>query len=252
MTKTTFYTATLGCKINQYETQALREVWLTRGFTEVDTPEDATLILVNSCAVTANAVADVRSTVRQSHRKNPKAQIIITGCAAQVLQEELAKLPGVTKVVPQEAKTALKQWPEISHDEPEEGPDTLFPDFSVSNYTRARAVVKVQDGCSHRCTYCIVPFTRGRSRSRSVESILQEAQTLMEHGFRELILSGVNLRQFGRDIPGTPDFWDLVTSLQNELAPQWEGKARFRISSLEPGQLGAKALDTLAQATLIA
>lgn len=246
----TFYAATLGCKINQYETQALREVWVARGFKEVDSADHAEFILVNSCAVTAKAVSDVRSTVRQLHRANESAQIVVTGCAAQVMGDELKELPGVTRIVPQDAKTSLKTWPELKDGMVE--PENVFPDFAVTNYNRARAVVKVQDGCSHRCTYCIVPLTRGRSRSRSVADIVTEARTLLESGFRELILSGVNLRQFGRDLDGTPDFWDLIDELERALGKKWGGKARFRISSLEPGQLGDKALEVLGRSTMVA
>ncbi|MCT4626004.1 tRNA (N(6)-L-threonylcarbamoyladenosine(37)-C(2))-methylthiotransferase MtaB [Halodesulfovibrio sp.] len=246
----TFYAATLGCKINQYETQALREVWIARGFLESDSAAGADFILVNSCAVTAKAVSDVRSTVRQLHRANENAQIVVTGCAAQVMGDELKVLPGVVRIVPQDAKTSLKTWPELKEGMTE--PENVFPDFAVTKYNRARAVVKVQDGCSHRCTYCIVPLTRGRSRSRSIADIVTEARTLLESGFRELILSGVNLRQFGRDLDGTPDFWDLIDELESALGKKWGGKARFRISSLEPGQLGEKALNVLARSTMVA
>lgn len=245
----TFYMATQGCKINQYETQALREVWVRRGFREVQAAEDASVVLVNSCAVTAKAVSELRSVVRQANRTNPDARIIITGCAAQVMGKELETLPGVVEVVPQEAKASLKTWP--LKPEKGEGADA-FPAFSISGYNRARAVVKVQDGCSHRCTYCIVPLTRGRSRSRSIADIVSESRSLLEAGFREIILSGVNLRQFGKDLSYTPDFWDLVSTLESSLGPDWAGEARFRLSSLEPGQLNDRALETLSASRLIA
>ncbi len=374
----TFFLCTLGCKINQYESQALREAWARRGFVETDSARDAQVVLVNSCAVTANAVRDVRGAVRQAHRDNPAARIIITGCAAQVLGEELARLPGVEQVVPQTAKDTLQRLPEgfftgamlpvsgggaaarasadhnaeysgaepvlnssdarltesrssvgespapvspalslsdsavltesgVSDEEyaaavfPEQrssGPspmvsapagqeslpkkegDAAFPAFSVSGSQRARAVVKVQDGCSHRCTYCIVPLARGRSRSRSVSEIVDEVRVLLDGGFREIILSGVNLRQFGCDLEATPpsagvsacvpgvasdapdapavvqaarpDFWSLVDTLERTFAAEWAGKARFRLSSLEPGQLNDRALETFAASRLIA
>ena len=231
------YAATLGCKINQYETQAITEAWRAGGFESTEQAAEADVILVNSCAVTAHAVADLRKTVRKLHRENPEAGIIVTGCAAQVLREELAELPGVMRVVPQADKAELLQ----PHAET----------FSISDYPRARAVVMVQDGCSHGCTYCIVPLTRGPSRSRAVAKILDEAEHLLESGFRELILSGVNLRQFGRDLPGQPDFWDLLRLMEQRLAPAFAGRARLRLSSVEPGQLGDKALETLAVSRLI-
>ncbi|GFM36622.1 tRNA (N(6)-L-threonylcarbamoyladenosine(37)-C(2))-methylthiotransferase MtaB [Desulfovibrio psychrotolerans] len=279
-----FFMSTHGCKINQYETQALREEWLRRGFCEVNRAEDAGVVLVNSCAVTAKAVRELRAAVRKMHRDNPQARIVITGCAAQVMRKELASLPGVSLVVPQEEKASLKAWPGGAAAEraaamepvlpesadvgrliegscaPSVTPATpsSFPDFAVTGYSRARAVVKVQDGCSHRCTYCIVPLTRGRSRSRDMAEIVAEARALLESGFREIILSGVNLRQYGRDLPetgngqGRPDFWMLVRTLEHALGGEWAGRARLRLSSLEPGQLDRNALDTLAASRLVA
>jgi len=247
-----FHTATLGCKINQYETRSIAEAW-ARGFDgkggaeEVADPCRADLILVNSCAVTANAVADLRQAVRRLHRDNPTAPIIITGCAAQVMPDELAELPGVVRVVAQADKGALLSGPEgkpLAEPAP-------FPPFAVSGYDRARAVVKVQDGCSHHCTYCIVPLTRGRSVSRPADDVVAEVDRLLRGGWRELILSGINLRHYGRGLAETADFWDLVARLEREFGPEWAGRARLRLSSVEPGQLDAKALETLAASSLV-
>ena len=246
-----FYTATLGCKINQYETRSIAEAW-ARGSdgheaVEVDSPIEADLILVNSCAVTANAVADLRQTVRRLHRDNPAASIIVTGCAAQVMPDELTELPGVVRVVSQEDKPALLLGPE-GESEPVR-PE--FAPFAVTGYDRARAVVKVQDGCSHHCTYCIVPLTRGRSVSRPPEDVAAEVGRLLDNGWREFILSGINLRHYGRGLAEKTDFWDLVARLEQEFGPQWAGRARFRLSSVEPGQLDSKAFDTLAGSSMV-
>ena len=283
-----FYLATLGCKVNQYESHALREAWLGRGWQEAEAPEQADMILVNSCAVTAKAVADVRGSVRRLHRAAPGASIVVTGCAAEVLAGELADLPGVSAVVGQSRKEELigAAWermlpmadsegeprrPEIvsgmgsAVDSPESDVENAdaspFPAFAVSGYDRSRAVLKVQDGCSHRCTYCIVPLTRGKARSREVEDSLNEAKRLLAAGFREIVISGVNLRQYGRDLAEGAgrdgmrsgyDFWDLLARLDRELSPEWAGRARFRVSSLEPGQLGQKALDVLGESRMAA
>lgn len=244
----TFYTATLGCKINQYETRAIGEAWVGAHAREVDDPSAADLILVNSCAVTANAVADLRQTVRRLNRDNPAAEIIVTGCAAQVMAEELATLPGVVRVVSQEDKAQLLDGPNVVT-VPQE--TSRFAPFSISGYGRARAVVKVQDGCSHFCTYCIVPLTRGRSVSRPMGEIVAEVNRLLANGFREFILSGINLRHFGRDLDGKPDFWDLVARLESEFGLNWAGRARFRISSVEPGQLTDKAFAVLAASKMV-
>ncbi|MGL1861812.1 MAG: MiaB/RimO family radical SAM methylthiotransferase [Pseudodesulfovibrio sp.] len=248
-----FFTATLGCKINQYETRSIGEAWAARSGgqkgVEVKSPQEADLILVNSCAVTANAVSDLRQAVRRYNRENPEADIIITGCAAQVMPEELAKLPGVVRVVPQEQKAALLDGPESKDISAEEKP--AFAPFSISGYGRSRAVVKVQDGCSHHCTYCIVPLTRGKSVSRPIDEVVDEVSRLLAGGFREFILSGINLRHFGRGLPGNTDFWDLIARLEAEFGLDWAGRARFRISSVEPGQLTDKAFDTLAASKMV-
>lgn len=246
-----FYTATLGCKINQYETRSIAEAWAEgagQGAREVDSPADADLILVNSCAVTANAVADLRQSVRRFHRDNPEARIIITGCAAQVMPDELAQLPGVVRVVAQEDKATLLDGPDGGKRSDEK---PAFAPFSISGYGRARAVVKVQDGCSHGCTYCIVPLTRGRSVSRPVDEVVEEVSRLLASGFREFILSGINLRHFGLGLEGKPDFWDLIARLESEFGLDWAGRARFRISSVEPGQLTDKAFETLAASKMV-
>ncbi|QJB54969.1 tRNA (N(6)-L-threonylcarbamoyladenosine(37)-C(2))-methylthiotransferase MtaB [Pseudodesulfovibrio sp. zrk46] len=251
-----FFTATLGCKINQYETQAIGEAWARDGgqeAVEVKSVQEANLILVNSCAVTANAVADLRQAVRRYHRDNPDAEIIITGCAAQIQPKELAELPGVVRVVPQDEKAKLLEGPE-SDDTPEtEGKDDkpAFAPFSISGYGRARAVVKVQDGCSHNCTYCIIPLTRGKSISRPMDEVVEEVGRLLAAGFREFILSGINLRHFGRGLTEKVDFWDLVQRLESEFSLGWAGRARFRISSVEPGQLDDKAFETLAASRMV-
>ncbi len=246
-----FHTATLGCKINQYETRSIAEAWAGGGdgreAVEVDSPQEADLILVNSCAVTANAVADLRQTVRRFHRDNPEASIIITGCAAQVMPDEMAALPGVVRVVSQADKGALLQGPEgrVMPEPP------AFAPFFIKGYDRARAVVKVQDGCSHYCTYCIVPLTRGKSVSRPMDEVVAEVARLLDGGWREFILSGINLRHYGRGLTEKADFWDLLARLEREFSPEWAGRARFRVSSVEPGQLDDKAFDTLAASAMV-
>jgi MiaB/RimO family radical SAM methylthiotransferase len=292
----------LGCKVNQYESEALREAWLQAGHHELKSPADADLVLINSCAITAKAISDLRAVSRRVRRLTPQGEILVTGCAAEALPEELNTLP-VDTLVPQRNKISLLRYlgsaegfenieltdfyvfPEHSGREKEEicsgaheqanesaefwdyeGPEeiidkTAFPPFSISDYARTRAVLKIQDGCSQHCTYCIVPKGRGPSTSRPWQAILAEAGRLIYAGFRELVLNGVNLRQYGMDLPVKQDFWDLLTRISAAFAPEWSRRApdanayrslRFRISSLEPGQLNQKALDTLAQSSLIA
>jgi MiaB/RimO family radical SAM methylthiotransferase len=280
---TSFYLTTLGCKINQYESHALREAWVASGMSEADDPARASVILVNSCAVTARAMADVRNTVRRLHRIAPEAAIIITGCAAQIAEEELLALPGVRHVVRQSDKAELllspfpaaPPAPAGSSGKTPDKDDTAFPTaenaapprpsglsafppFAVSGYDRSRAILKIQDGCSHHCAYCIVPMTRGRARSRGFFASLTEAERLLEAGFREIVVSGVNLRQYRMPeapetkIPATPrGFWSFLSRLDAALAPRWAGRARLRISSLDPELLGREALDVLASCRML-
>ncbi len=234
-----FHAVTLGCKINQHETQALAESWLRAGGERLDEPEGAEVLLVNTCAVTLRAVSDSRAAVRRLHRAAPDAAVVVTGCAAEAFPEEFTGLPGVARVVPQSDKRSLL---------------AQCKNFEITGYPRARAVVRVQDGCSHRCAFCIVPSTRGPSVSRPVRDIVDECRRLLQAGHPELVLSGINLRQWGRELPGKPDFWDLVERLERELAPEYAAGpriARIRLSSLEPGQLTPRALEVLAGSTLV-
>lgn len=249
-----FHIITLGCKINQYETQQLRESWLAQGARESDTPDLARRVLINSCAVTAEALSDLRAMVRRLHRNNPRAVIIITGCAAETFHQELSALPGVAKVVPQSRKSDLALFPGLvgRASVPTPAEWALGP-FGppIKDYARSRPVVKIQDGCSWRCTYCIVPLARSRVMSRDFTSVLTEIEGLFEAGFGEVVLSGISLSQFGRDLEPARDFWDILTFLNSRLTERWAGQARLRISSLDPAQLTDKGLAALSASRLV-
>ena len=310
----TFHIITLGCKVNQYESEALREAWLDAGHCELASADGADLVLINSCAITAKAVADLRALARRVRAASPGCELLVTGCAAQALPGELAELP-IDALVPQSDKLSLLRWlgdgkaPEaetaageessslpssaalqheagidpavhftllnLAHTGPDKhsdassgdmpdfwanaapeeestGPQSSFPAFSISAYARSRAVLKIHDGCSQHCTYCIVPQGRGPSVSRPWPESVAEAGRLIQAGFREIVLSGVNLRQYGSDLAPPEDFWDFATRLEAAFADEWAGRLRLRISSLEPGQLNAKGLAVLAKSRLIA
>jgi MiaB/RimO family radical SAM methylthiotransferase len=260
----TFFIVTLGCKVNRYEAQALREAWTARGMRETANPESAGTVIINSCAVTAAAVSDLRAIVRRVGRVAPDAAIIVAGCAAGL--PEVADLPGISRIVPQKdkagllravfgtatGKPCLPNLPDRSGqnpDAPSDG-DAEPPEFSVSSCDRSRAILKIQDGCSRSCAFCIVPLVRGGSRSRPPGASEEEARRLLRAGFREIVISGINLSRY-RETDGG-DFWDFSERLEAALAPDWEGRARLRLSSLEPGQLGDKALDVLGRSRMIA
>lgn len=243
-----FWLTTLGCKINQYESESIRQRWIQMGYEQAADDSLAHEVVINSCAVTASALRDLRQTVRAVNRRNPSAKIIITGCAAQVFADELSELPGVVEVIPQERKSDLLK---LEDKRSEEDSKIIFQPFEINDYQRSRAVVKVQDGCSHRCTYCIVPITRGPSVSREVDDILKEIQRLLDAGFREMVVSGINLSHYGREFVDKIDFWDLMERIENVFGEDWAGKARLRISSLEPGQLNERALEIFSRSGLI-
>lgn len=242
-----FCLLTQGCKVNQYESQALREAWCAAGMTETDDPAQADMVLINSCAVTERAISDLAKLTRTLAALCPKPRIIIAGCAVEADLERIAALPGVDEVVRQQDKTTpglgLASRPVQS--------GAHFPPLRITEYHRARAVLKVQDGCSHGCTYCIIPATRGASVSREPAAVIAEAKRLAEAGIYELSLCGINLRHYGRDLTPRCDFWDLLAAVDAALAPVCSGQMRLRISSLEPADLHAKALDTLAGSRLV-
>lgn len=236
----------MGCKINQYETQAITEALVRNGYSFLSEPDSAQNIIVNSCAVTSRAVRDLKKTCRRLGRICPQSRIIITGCAAQVLKQDLTCMHEVHSVIPQDKKRNL-----LSGLSPSSPNNSILPDFYISDYFRARAVVKVQDGCNHRCSYCIVPQTRGKPVSRAKEIILEEILRLLDKNFSEIILGGINLRLYGQDLSESIDFWDLINYLRSHLPSPVQNGFRLRLSSLEPSELKSKALDTLSKDQLI-
>lgn len=253
-----FYLVTLGCKVNQYESQVILERWTYFGHDPVASPEQAEVIVVHSCAVTAKAVADLRKAVAALNRSAPQAAIVLSGCAAQTFSAELHSLPGVARIAGRKERNRLLRGPdallgpraeEPSPDSASDQDEGLFA--GISDFRRARAQLKVQDGCSHGCTYCIVPLARGPERSRPPEEIVAEVGRLLETGFREVSLIGINLRLYGQNLHPRLDFWDLVQLLEQTYASKWAGRARFRLSSLEPAMLGKKALDVLSDSRLL-
>jgi len=237
----TFYFRTLGCKVNAYDAQALREELCARGYVEAASPDGADLLVVNTCAVTARAASESRRIAAALRRDHPDAEIIAAGCAVRAVPDFLAGLPDIA-AAPRIADVAAA--PPVSLQPP--SGSQAAAQAGVSDFPRARAVVKVQDGCSHGCAYCIVPRARGASRSRPVAQVTAEALRLAAAGFREIVLSGINLGHYGRDLPQTPDFWDLLSAVGHALNAAHPGMTRLRLSSLDPGMLTPKARDVLA------
>ncbi len=230
---------TLGCKVNQYETEAILEEFFRDGFRLVPFKEKADVYLVNTCTVTAKSERESKYAVRQAKRFNPRAKIIVTGCLVQTQGEELAGLPGVVLVAgnPEKEKilTLFKKALDSGKTQisVSDSPDRLtWDNLKIEKFHRhTRAFIKIQDGCDAGCRYCIVPRVRGKMISRPLPAVKEEIRRLINHGFKEIVLTGIRLGKYGGDLkPGTT-LAEVLKELENE--PEL---LRIRLSSLEPGE----------------
>ncbi len=222
-----FKVVTLGCRTNQYESQAYVDQLKAMGYVEVQEGETADLCIVNTCTVTESADSSSRYQIRQIAREHTGSQLVVTGCLAERQPGEIGKIEGVTHVVPNAKKEQLLT--QIFPDEP-------LPEFSIKQFDHhTRAFVKVQDGCNSFCTYCIIPYVRGRSRSRKLAEILQEVKGLVANGYREIVLTGINIGDFDGGVEKGEDpirLADLVRAVD-----QVEGVERLRLSSIDPDEV---------------
>lgn len=221
---------TLGCRTNQYESQAFSDQLLKKGYREALPGEKADLCIVNTCTVTASA--DKRSfyQIRKLARENRPETLVVTGCYA----EKLKGIPEVTHVVTNPNKENL-----LSLVFPEEE----WPEFRIERFeAHTRAFVKIQDGCNSYCSYCVIPFVRGRSRSKKVFDILREVETLVENGYKEVVLTGINIGDFDGDESPPVRLADLVRQVD-----QIEGLERIRISSIDPDEVDEALLEAVIQ-----
>ncbi|MBL3585511.1 tRNA (N(6)-L-threonylcarbamoyladenosine(37)-C(2))-methylthiotransferase MtaB [Rhodovulum sulfidophilum] len=224
---------TLGCRLNAYETEAMRELVAEAGL------ENA--LIVNTCAVTSEAVRKARQEIRRLRRENPEARIVVTGCAAQTEPDRFAGMDEVDLVIGNAEKMRPETWAGIA-----KGPDFIGETEKVmvddimsvretaghlidGFGTRSRAFVQVQNGCDHRCTFCIIPFGRGNSRSVPAGVLVEQIRRLVGAGYNEVVLTGVDLTSWGADLPGAPRLGDLVTRILR-LVPELP---RLRISSID-------------------
>ena len=228
-----FYT--LGCKVNHYETQAMEELFRSSGHTVVSFDEEADAYIVNTCSVTQISDKKSRQILSQAHRRNPNALIAAVGCYAEVAKEQVAALPGVSLVLGTEGRKDIVRLVEqaaagcAAPSYPAPFERRAFEELSAQKDSRTRATLKVQDGCVSFCSYCIIPYARGALRSRTLESAKHELMTLAENGYREVVLTGIQLSAYGVDLPDKPELSDLIT-----LADGVPGLERLRLGSLEP------------------
>lgn len=222
--------ATLGCRLNAYETEAMKELAASAGV------ENA--VVVNTCAVTAEAVRKARQDIRRLRRDNPLAKIIVTGCAAQTEPETFAAMAEVDHVIGNTEKMQPDTWAGLAPDLIGETERVIVDDIMsvtetaghlIDGFGRHRAYVQVQNGCDHRCTFCIIPYGRGNSRSVPAGVVVDQIKRLVDRGFNEVVLTGVDLTSWGADLPATPRLGDLVRRIL-KLVPDLP---RLRISSID-------------------
>lgn len=233
MSKIAFYT--LGCKVNQYESEALKEMFIKRGDVIVEPEEIADVYIINTCTVTQMSEKKSRQLIRRAKRLNPEALVIAIGCYAQIAPDEIMGIDGVNLVMGTRDRNKLLEYLEaLSYDESvsvvsqiEHRPD--FEEMEIDgSEDRARVFLKVQDGCNVKCTYCIIPYARGNIRSRSIENSVEEVRRIVNNGYKEVVLSGIHLSSYGYDL-GRVRLIDLIEEIS-----QVEGLERIRLGSLEP------------------
>ena len=236
---------TLGCKLNFSESSTLAREFEAGGFIRVGVSEAADISVINSCSVTEHADKKCRNLIRRLHRRNPEAIIAVTGCYAQLKPQEIAAIEGVDIVLGNNDKCDLfKRVAELSgkgrariYSCDTEQLTSFFAAFSSGD--RTRAFLKVQDGCDYCCSYCTIPFARGRSRNGTIASMVKQAEEVASNGGKEIVLTGVNIGDFGKSTGET--FIDLIRALD-----EVEGIVRYRISSIEPNLITDEAIDFVA------
>lgn len=221
---------TLGCKLNYAETSDTLRRLTAMGHTVVDWGSRADIYLINTCTVTAVAEKKCRNAIRQAHRLNPEARIVVMGCFAQVAAADIEKIPGVTLVLGNDRKHLLPDLVRNGFDNTSLSPSQTAFNLQYSSGDRTRTFFKIQDGCDYFCTYCAIPYARGRSCSATIEETLCMARRIADEGSREVVLTGVNTGTFG--LHQGESLLDLLKGLD-----QIEGILRYRISSIEPNLL---------------
>ncbi|USB34440.1 tRNA (N(6)-L-threonylcarbamoyladenosine(37)-C(2))-methylthiotransferase MtaB [Paenibacillus sp. YPG26] len=245
MPSVAFYT--LGCKVNFYDTEAIWQLFKNEGYEQVDFEQTADVYLINTCTVTNTGDKKSRQIIRRAVRRNPDAIIAVTGCYAQTSPAEILDIPGVDLVIGTQDRDKI--MPFIQQIQAERQPINAvrnimktreFEELDVPDFAdRTRAFLKIQEGCNNFCTFCIIPWSRGLSRSREPQSVIKQAHSLVAAGFKEIVLTGIHTGGYGDDLENyrlSDLLWDL---------DKVEGLERIRISSIEASQIDEKMLDVL-------
>jgi threonylcarbamoyladenosine tRNA methylthiotransferase MtaB len=238
---------TLGCKVNFYDTEAIWQLFKKEGYRQVDFEETADVYVINTCTVTHTGDKKSRQMIRRAIRRNPDAVIAVTGCYAQTAPAEILEIPGVDLVIGTQDRDKIISY--VKQVQRERKPinavrnimkTRAFEELDVPEFfERTRAFLKIQEGCNNFCTFCIIPWTRGLSRSRAPESVLNQARKLVEAGFKEIVLTGIHTGGYGEDLENyslARLLWDLDGI---------DGLERIRISSIEASQINEDVLEVL-------
>lgn len=233
---------TFGCRLNIYESEAIKEKLK-------DVPHKEDIIVFNTCAVTKEAEKQAVQAIRKAKRENPDKKIIVTGCAAQLDPQKFAQMPEVEKVLGNEEKFEKKNY--ALNSKTEEMKIIVNDIMSVKETAghivsgfegKIRSFVQIQNGCNHRCTFCTIPFARGNSRSVPISSIVEQTRKLVENGYKEIVLTGVDITDFGKDLPGSPTLGEMTSRLL-KLVPEL---SMLRISSLDIAEIDPILFDLMA------
>lgn len=221
---------TFGCRLNTYESEVMRSHASAAGL------DDA--IIINTCAVTKEAERQARQAIRKARRQNPDAKIIVTGCASQIDPDQFSKMPEVDKLIGNDLKLKAESWHDVDGTDRVLVNDIMSVKETASHLiqgfeTQTRAFIQVQNGCDHRCTFCIIPYGRGNSRSVAIGEIVDQVKTLVSQGYKEVVLTGVDVTSYGSDLPGEPSLGQMIRRLL-ALVPDLP---RLRLSSLDPVEI---------------
>ncbi len=221
---------TLGCRLNTYESKVISDLAAQAGV--------ANTVFINTCAVTSEAERQARQTIRKIYRENPNAQIVVTGCSAQINPSQYQSMPEVSKVIGNEEKMQLNTYMNLHSADKVVVSDIMEIKETAAHLVsgfdgKARAFVQVQNGCDHRCTFCTIPFGRGNSRSVAIGEIVAQIRMLLENGYLEIVFTGVDITAYGADLPGQPTLGQMIRRVL-ALIPELK---RLRLSSLDPVEI---------------